>query len=383
LKSKDEFLSILSHELRQPLNAVLGWTRILLARSEPDPDLTARALQVIGRNATAQAAMIDDILDVARIAAGKLRLEMQPTDLTHVVLAAIDASLPALEAKGITLRTNLEEDGLLVLGDPTRLQQIVWNLLSNAVKFTGHQGAIEVSLTGIGSIVRLTVEDTGCGINAAFLPFVFDRFRQSDASSSRRQGGLGLGLALVRDLVSLHGGVIRASSAGENRGATFTIDLPATAVERRWSPSQRDPSWRRAPSLTGVRALVVDDETDSRELLVAALTRCGADVVAASSSEEALRLLQEVGLGRQLDVIVSDIGMPKEDGFELMRRVRAMPASEGGAIPAVAVTAYSTPDDRMLALSTGFQLHVAKPIDPLAVASAVERVLRRANSSAS
>jgi signal transduction histidine kinase/ActR/RegA family two-component response regulator len=372
LRSRDEFLSMVSHEIRNPLNAVLGWTRILIDRKDVDAAMLARALRVIDRNATAQARMIDDLLDVARIASGKLRLEMQPVDLLAVTLAAVDVIGPSAKAKQIDIRTRLDSRTQRVLGDQQRLQQIIWNLLSNAVKFTEAGGVVEIRVSPVGKLTRLVVGDNGPGISPDFLPFVFERFRQSDASSSRRHGGLGLGLALVRDLVELHGGTVRAESAGEHRGALFTMDLP-TAM----SPEANDDVERRslapgqAPSLAGLRVLVVEDEADSRELFAKVLTTCGADVTTAASCEEALAFIRESAAQNRPDVILSDLGMPRDDGFDLIRKVRALAPEEGGRIPAIAVTGYANPEDRQRALAAGFQTHLAKPIDPVAVAVAI------------
>ena len=372
LRSRDEFLSMVSHEIRNPLNAVLGWTRILIDRKDVDAAMLARALRVIDRNATAQARMIDDLLDVARIASGKLRLEMQPVDLLAVTLAAIDVIGPSAKAKQIDIRASLDSRTQRVLGDQQRLQQIVWNLLSNAVKFTETGGVVEIRVSSVGKLTRLVVSDNGPGISPDFLPFVFERFRQSDASSSRRHGGLGLGLALVRDLVELHGGTVRAESAGEQRGAVFTIDLP-TAM----SPEGNDEVDRRslasgaAPSLAGLRVLVVEDEADSRELFAKVLTTCGADVTTAASCEEALALIRESAVRNRPHVILSDLGMPQDDGFDLIRKVRALAPEDGGRIPAIAVTGYANLEDRQRALAAGFQTHLAKPIDPVAVAVAI------------
>jgi signal transduction histidine kinase/ActR/RegA family two-component response regulator len=378
LRAKDEFLSTLSHELRTPLNAVLGWTKILMSRSDADAAMIARALQVIERNASAQASMIDDILDVARMAAGKLRLEMQPTDLMQVILAAVDVVSPSASAKSITIRTKLDAKTPMVLGDPGRLQQVVWNLLSNAVKFSEEGGVIDVALSPAQKGTRLVVSDRGRGISREFLPFVFDRFRQSDASSARRQGGLGLGLALVRDLVQLHGGTIFAESRGDGKGAAFTIDLPVLSMHT--TPDAAEPTGLpvpKAPSLAGALVLVVEDEKDSRDLLVAALAGVGADVVAVSSCSAALELLAASG-DRRFDVLVSDIGMPEQDGYELMRRVRALHPASAGRIPAVAVTGYANADDRQRALAAGYQVHVPKPIDPMTFVSAVQRAVHEA-----
>lgn len=379
LREKDEFLSTLSHELRTPLNAVLGWARILLARKESKPEVITRALEVIERNAAAQAAMIDDILDVARVVSGKLRLDMITTDLTPIVMAAVDVVSPSATAKRIKVSTSIDPATPQVLADAGRLQQIFWNLLSNAVKFSDAGSAINITLGRHASGARVVVTDTGHGIAPEFLPYVFDRFRQSDASSSRRQGGLGLGLALARDLVHLHGGTISAESAGLQRGASFVIDLPALSPTVATSrPDIADGDGVDVPSLSGVLALVVDDEADSRELLVAALARYGADVVEASSCDEALARL-ECAREKPIDVLVSDIGMPQLDGYELMRRVRAL-ERDSRRIPAVAVTGYATEADRERALASGYNTHVAKPIEPVSVAAAVRRALQEKSS---
>jgi signal transduction histidine kinase/ActR/RegA family two-component response regulator len=378
VRAKDEFLSTVSHEIRNPLNAVLGWTRILIDRVDVEPEMLARALRVIDRNATAQARMIDDLLDVARIASGKLRLEMQPVDLLAVTLAAVDVIGPSAKIKQIEIRTNLDPRTSRILGDQQRLQQIVWNLLSNAVKFTDAGGMVEVRVSPEGKLTRLVITDTGHGISPEFLPFVFERFRQSDASSTRRFGGLGLGLALVRELVELHGGTVRAESAGPHRGATFVIDLPtAMSPEVRTNHvGDRALASREAPSLAGLRVLVVEDEADSRELLDEALTTCGAEVVVAASCDEAVALIQQSTAENLPHVMISDIGMAKDDGFELIRQVRALPPERGGRIPAVAVTGYVSPDDRQRALAAGFHSHLPKPIDPVAVALAIAGAAR-------
>jgi signal transduction histidine kinase/ActR/RegA family two-component response regulator len=378
LRVKDEFLSTVSHEIRNPLNAVLGWTRILIDRKDVDAEMLARALRVIDRNAASQARMIDDLLDVARIASGKLRLEMQPVDLLAITLAAVEVVTPPAKAKQIEIRTSLDPRTPRVLGDQQRLQQIAWNLLSNAVKFTDPGGAVQVTVKPVGAKTRLEVSDTGHGISAEFLPFVFERFRQSDSSSARRHGGLGLGLALVRELVELHGGTVRAHSAGDQQGSTFTVDLPtAMSPEVRENHVARAAAVIEAPSLADLRVLVVEDEADSRDLLVETLTRAGAEAIAVSSCDEALGVLRQMAAVKGLPhVILSDLGMPREDGFALMRKLRTLPAHEGGAIPAVAVTGYANPDDRQRALAAGFHTHLAKPIDPVAVANAVMRAIR-------
>jgi len=376
LRVKDDFLSTLSHEIRTPLNAVLGWARILIGREQIDRPLLDRALRVIERNASAQARMIDDMLDLARIAAGKLRLEMHPVDLAKVVLAAIDVVMPTAHAKRIAVRTNLDPRATNVLGDQDRLQQVIWNLLSNALKFTDPGGSIDVRLTTSGRFARIVVSDTGHGISPEFLPHVIERFRQADASSSRRHGGLGVGLGLVHDLIELHGGSVRADSDGEGQGATFTIDLPTMATHEADDRADPDsPSHDAMASLAHVRVLLIDDEHDARDLASAVLEQCGARVKAVGSSAEAWAVLTETPAGLLPHVIVSDLGMPAADGFQLIRQIRALD-TELSRIPAVAVTGYATSDDVDRALAAGFQLHIAKPMDPALFVAAVAELAR-------
>jgi len=376
LRAKDDFLSTLSHEIRTPLNAVLGWARILIARGDIDRALLDRALHVIERNATAQARMIDDMLDMARIAAGKLRLEMQPVDVVKVVLAAVDVVMPAAHAKRVTLRTNLDPRTPNVMGDQDRLQQVIWNLLSNALKFTEAGGSIDVRLAPNGRFARIVIADTGHGISPEFLPHVFERFRQADASSSRRHGGLGVGLALVHDLIVLHGGSVLAQSEGEGKGAMFTIDLPTVAAQEIDASIEGNGLQSRAmTSLDRVRVLLIDDDTDARELSQAVLEQCGARVKAVSSSAEAISSLLDTPRALMPHVIVSDLGMPAQDGYQLIRQIRAID-SELGRIPAVAVTGYATADDVQRALTAGFQLHISKPMDPAAFVAAVADLAR-------
>jgi PAS domain S-box-containing protein len=375
LHAKDEFLSTLSHEMRTPLNAVLGWARILLDRQTLDHALVQRALQVIERNASAQAKMIDDMLDMARIVSGKLRLEMKTVDFVSIVLAAVDVIMPSADARKITVRTYLDPATPLIVGDPDRLQQVIVNLLSNAVKFTEAGGAIDIRLDMSESEACLVVKDTGRGIEPAFLPHVFERFRQGDASSTRRHGGLGLGLALVRDLVELHGGSVAAQSAGEGKGATFTLRLPTMAM----APMGRDGAHGATPPprvLATVRVLLIEDEPDSRDLARAALTRFGAQVSAVSSSAEAVTVILSASTETLPHVVVSDIGMPVEDGYVFIRQLRALSPERGGRIPAVTVTGYSTPSDVERALEAGFQMHLSKPIDPVALIEAVAKLSR-------
>ena len=378
LRAKDEFLATLSHEIRTPLNAVLGWSRILMGKETFDPALLKRALQVIERNASAQTKMIDDMLDMARIVSGKLRLDMQPVDVLGAVMAAVDVIMPAAVAKRINLRTAVDPQVPRVLADQDRLQQIVWNLLSNALKFTPAGGTVEVHVGLTKTSVRIVVSDTGQGISPAFLPYVFDRFRQSDASSTRRHGGLGLGLALVRDLVALHGGTVRADSPGEGQGATFTIDLPLSiSPEVRASHADQDVSRGKEPSLAGVHVLLVEDEADARDLSVTVLEDCGARVTAVASSADAVAALSERLHGDVPHVLVSDIAMAGEDGYALIRRIRMLEPARGGAIPAIALTGYAASDDVDRAMAAGYQLHVAKPMDPHALVQAVASLVGR------
>jgi|SoiMetStandDraft_2_1073263.scaffolds.fasta_scaffold05978_3 signal transduction histidine kinase/ActR/RegA family two-component response regulator len=378
LRAKDEFLSTLSHEIRTPLSAVLGWVRILLGRQEIDRALLDRGLQVIERNATAQAKIIDDMLDMARIVAGKLRLEKQPVRLQTVVPTAIDGIMPAAIAKGVTVRTALNPATPQVNGDPDRLQQIVWNLISNAIKFTEAGGTIDVRLDVAGTCARISVTDTGQGISPEFLPSVFERFRQNDASSTRRHGGLGLGLALVRELVELHGGSVRAASAGVDKGSTFTIDLPAIiSPEILHAEPRHDGDDDVDASLIGVRVLVVEDEPDARELAVMALEHRGAEVTAVPSSSAGVSAILSSSPWALPHVLVSDIGMPEENGYDFIKRVRALDPNQGGRIPAVSVTAYTTPKEIDRAFAAGYQLHVPKPMDPSALVKAVAKLVRR------
>ena len=371
LQAKDEFLSTLSHEMRTPLNAVLGWARILLDRTTIDHALLQRAMHVIERNASAQAKMVDDMLDMARIVGGKLRLEMKTVDLVSIALASVDVIMPTASAKKISIRTNLDPDTPLITGDQDRLQQVVVNLLTNAVKFTDPGGSVDVRIDAYGSFVRLAVRDTGSGISAAFLPHVFERFRQSDASSTRRHGGLGLGLALVRDLVELHGGMVRAESDGEGCGATFIVDLPistGSTLGSSLASRQLDPG---PNALATIRVLLIEDEPDSREIAGAVLTRYGASVSAVSSSAEAVSAILTTPFDHLPHVVVADIGLPVEDGYDFIKRLRSLTPEHGGTIPALTLTGYGATADEHRALAAGFQMHLSKPVDPLALIDAV------------
>ncbi len=379
---KDEFLANLSHELRTPLNAIIGWSQIL--RGNPsDADDLAMGLETIERNARVQAQIIDDLLDMSRIISGKIRMDVQRVDLPPVVQAAVDTARPAAEAKGVRLQIVMDSMTSHISGDPSRLQQILWNLLSNAIKFTPRGGRVQVLLERVNSHVEISVIDTGEGIKPEFLPFVFDRFRQADASTTRRHGGLGLGLSIVKQLVELHGGSIRVKSAGPGQGSTFVIALPLTVVhpEPDDHPERRHPSAGAAAAvdhdaclrLNGIRVLVVDDEPDARNLVKRLLEDCEATVATAASAADAFSMVQN-GL---FDVIISDIGMSKEDGYSFIRRVRNLPASRGGSTPAVALTAYARTEDRLKVLRAGFQLHVVKPVEPAELITVVASLTGR------
>jgi PAS domain S-box-containing protein len=363
---KDEFLATVSHELRTPLTAIVGWAS-MLRMSKFDSETTAHAIETIERNAKAQTDIIEDLLDVSRIITGKLRLEAGPIQLDSIIVTALDGVRPTAEAKGIQIESKIDTGAGAVWGDPARLQQVMWNLLTNAVKFNSRGGSIEVRLQRAHSHVQIVVSDTGQGISPEFLPFVFERFRQADGTITRAHGGLGLGLSIVRHLVELHGGTIHAESAGLGLGATFTVDIPLRAVqdvERTptllSSSTEEEASIERSPVLESVRVLVVDDEADARLVLTTIIERCGAEVMAVGSAAEAVNALASF----KPDVLMSDIGIPGEDGYSLIRRVRALSPEQGGKIPAVALTAYAREEDRMRALLAGYQLHVAKPVNP-------------------
>ncbi|BAY43954.1 PAS/PAC sensor hybrid histidine kinase [Scytonema sp. HK-05] len=420
---KDEFLAVLSHELRSPLNAILGWAKILRSRTL-DPTSLSRALETIERNAKLQTQLIEDLLDVSRIISGKLTLRPYPTNLIPAIEAAIDTMRLAAQAKSIDLQFTILNSGLatedkitsaqrefslppqstiqkpkfLVLGDPNRLQQIVWNLLSNAIKFTPHGGLVEVNLewvdegaleqgrreeNSLASYAKISVKDTGVGIKCDFIPYVFDSFRQADGSTTRKHGGLGLGLAIVRHLVELHGGTVSAQSSGEKQGATFTVQLPLLEKKDKQRGKGKDGGKNSFPSLSeqlntpsspleGVRVLVVDDDADSRDFLIFALQDFGAIATAVTSASSALEILTTF----QPDVLISDIGMPEQDGYSLIRQIRALPREQGGDIPAIALTAYAGDKDRSLALAAGFQRHLSKPVMPDHLANVVAELVK-------
>jgi signal transduction histidine kinase len=376
-RMKDEFLATLSHELRTPLNAILGWVQVLRA-GKLDPAASSRALETIERNARAQAQLIADLLDVSRIITGKLRLDSKPVELHRIIEAALDSIRPAADAKDIQLSISLAALSSPVLGDSDRLQQVVWNLLSNAIKFTQRGGRVEVHLRESGPNAVVQVRDTGIGIRPDFLPYVFDRFRQAESTLTRSHGGLGLGLSIVRHLIELHGGTVEVESEGEGQGATFLVRLPLRAelaegasIEGRQASSSS--VWSLPDLLKEVRVFVLEDEEDTRDLLVTALEQCGADVTAFGTVPETLAAFDRAAP----DVLVSDIGIPVEDGYSLIRKVRSRDASHGGNVPAAALTAYARPEDRLRALEAGFQTHLAKPLDPAELVATVARLAGR------
>lgn len=377
---KEEFLATVSHELRNPLNAILGWSR-MLRLGQVSEDGVTKALETIERNAAAQAQLIDDLLDVSRIITGKLRMDVRPADPNLFIEAAIDAVKPAAEARGVRLQKIMDTGAVSVPGDPIRLQQVVWNLLSNAIKFTSRGGSVQVRLARVNSHIEIAVSDTGEGIAAEFLPHVFDRFRQADQRTTRLHGGMGLGLAIVKNLVELHGGSVEAASPGIGEGATFTVQLPLLPVYEvdpevgRVHPTARDLSSQaeHAERLDGTAVLVVDDELDTRELLRAGLERCGAQVVVAGSVAEAFGAI-EVQIP---DLLISDIGMPGEDGYDLIRKLRLLADEKGGKIPAIALTAYARVEDRLRALRAGYQMHVPKPVELAELVAVADSLVKR------
>lgn len=390
-RMKDEFLAILSHELRSPLNSILGWSQLLLARPNLDATKKAQALETIERNARAQKQLIEDLLDISRIIRGKLRLNVAPCNIVPIVEAAIETVRIAAEAKHIQVIFTIQDSKLFVKGDAERLQQVTWNLLSNAIKFTGVGGEVEIKLIRLSTVncehcgaleqVLIQVKDNGIGIQPDFIPYVFDRFRQADSSSTRTHGGLGLGLAIVKHLVELHGGNVAVESPGVGLGATFTVKLPLLSNEHIQTTSldiispSNTPSSALSflPSLEGIRVLVVDDEADTRNFVVTVLEQSYAEVQAAASVTEALELIFQC----KPDVIVSDIGMPGEDGYALIRKIRELPSDAGGNIPAAALTAYARAEDRLRAIREGFQLHLPKPIEAAELTTVVASLVGR------
>ena len=388
-KAKDQFFATLSHELRSPLTPMLGWTKILLSGSV-DPSRLAFGLEVIQRNVKAQAKLIEDILDVSRIITGKFSIDVRRVELRNIIENAVEVVRPSAAAKNINLTTSLPEEPVELSGDGDRLQQIVWNLLTNAVKFTPKEGSIQIRLTRTESEAEISVSDTGIGLKPDFLPHIFERFSQADSSSVKVHGGLGIGLSLVKNLVELHHGTVRAESEGEGKGTTLTVKLPiAAAGENQSSTAPKQPDASNKPNTTDqskqievpntqarlqdVHVLVVDDEADARDLIAFVLQQSGAQVISAASSQDALECFQ----AKRPDVIVSDIAMPLEDGFAFIANIRKVESETGGHTPAIALTAYAQDADRNRCLSMGFQMHIAKPIDPPGLVSAVVSVLQQ------
>ena len=377
---KEEFLATISHELRTPLSAILGWAR-MLRLGQLSPENSAKALDTIERNARAQAQLVDDLLDVSRIITGKLRMDVRPSDPNSFIDAAVEAVRPAAEAKGVRVQKVVDTGAVSIPGDPVRLQQVVWNLLANAIKFTPRGGRVQIRSERVNSHLEIVVSDTGQGISRDFLPHVFDRFRQADQKTSRQHGGMGLGLAIVRHLVEMHGGTVSANSEGEGKGATFTVSLPIAPVYQvdpsvgRVHPAARDllPPNDVTDRLDEMKILVVDDEADTRELLRQGLEFCGATVSVAGSAAEAVAAIT----AETPDILISDIGMPGVDGYDLIRQIRRLPASKGGKVPAIALTAYTRTEDRLQALRAGYDMHVPKPVELAELVAVAASVARR------
>jgi signal transduction histidine kinase len=378
---KDQFLAVLSHELRSPLSAILGWAEILKT-GRVDAAARERAVDTIRRNARLQSRIISDVLDVSSILAGKLSLRLEAIDLKGVVSAALDSVRPAAEAKGIRMSVDSPDNLPAISADAARLQQVVWNVLSNAIDFAPQGGHVELRMERSATSVTIRITDDGPGIRPDFLPFIFDRFRQEDSSSTRPHRGLGLGLAIVEHLVSLHGGCVTAANRTDRSGAVLTITLPTTSpaarpldtASREPRPPGRDARWlETAPSLAGIRVLIVDDARDSREIAAELLRRCGADTAVAGSVEEALGVL---AVDRP-DLVLADIEMPVEDGYDLLKRIRALPPDAGGSTPVAAVTAYASEQDRAKALASGFATHISKPFDPVDLVTLAARYARK------
>ena len=374
-RAKDEFLAVCSHELRTPLTPILGWARLLRAKKN-DPASLERGLEIIERNVKAQGQLIEDLLDISRIVSGKMRLNTAPVELAKVIDAALETVRTAADAKQLRLEACFTETPI-VSGDAGRLQQVVWNLLNNAIKFTPPKGLVQVRLKEKGAFAEISVADNGEGMAPEYIPFLFKRFSQADSTSTRSHGGLGLGLSIVRHLIELHGGSVGAHSGGKGQGSEFSVKIPIANAPVEIGDSgpiyRTLPKGDALPYLDGLQVLVVDDEHDSREFIAAALEQWGARVTTAGSAEEALRSIAIL----KPNVLVSDIGMPVEDGYALIRRLREQPAEYGGRIPAVALTAYARAEDRMRALSEGFQMHVPKPVEPSELATVVAKLAAR------
>lgn len=376
---KDEFLTTLSHELRTPLSAILGWTQVLQSRLQQKDEMIARALDIIERNARAQTQLVEDILDVSRIIQGKLKLNRSPTSLIPVIQAAIESMRPAIEAKSIYLITELDQSIGSLLIDPNRFQQVVWNLLSNAIKFTPTQGEVKIVLKQVKGFAQLRVSDTGIGIAPDFLPFVFDRFRQADSSTTRTHQGMGLGLAIVRHLTEMHGGTVQVQSLGLGQGATFTVELPLQLLQVKETVPQLQSFHEKTQplekTLAGIAILVVDDDSDTREITAIILKQQGATITTAKSAAAALAILAQ----QPLDLLISDIAMPDEDGYSLIRRIRQQSPPQS-KIPAIALSAYARIEDRSQAIAAGYQLHLAKPVEPNELTDAVLNLTKRSIS---
>ncbi|HZZ28806.1 MAG TPA: ATP-binding protein [Pirellulales bacterium] len=379
-RMKDEFLSTLSHELRTPLNAILGWSQLLRQNGNESQELS-QGLETIERNARLQTQLIEDLLDMSRIISGKIRIDIQRVAPVAFIEAAIQSIKPAAEAKEIRIEQILDQHAGPISGDPARLQQVLWNLLSNAVKFTPKGGKVQVRLERVNSHLEITVADTGQGIKPEFLPYVFDRFRQADASTTRSYSGLGLGLAIVKQLVELHGGGVRVKSPGEGKGTTFVVNLPLVVVhspvedETRLHPKTPStmPFDYRATNLNGVKILVVDDQLDARELIKHVLEERGGKVITAASADEGLPLLER----EKPNVLLSDIGMPEVDGFQFLKQVRALSSEKGGLTPAIALTAFARSEDRTRAMLAGFVVYITKPVEPAELVATVASVAGR------
>ena len=378
-RMKDEFLATISHELRTPLQAILGWSRLLQTGSLPSEEVS-QGLEIIERNARAQTRIIEDLLETSRIISGKVRLEVDEIDLGTLIEAAVDSVRPAAAAKGIALELDLDPSARRTSGDANRLQQVFWNLLSNSIKFTPAGGSVEVSLGGSGRNVEICVTDTGAGIRPEFLDHIFERFRQADSSTTRRHRGLGLGLAIVRHIVELHGGVVRAASEGEGKGSTFTVTLPRRTA--RPESGAQDKAGEKAAerpldpgyiTLRGLKLLVVDDEADALEIVRRVLEKHEAQVATADSTNKAL----EIFSGYKPDALISDIGMPERDGYDLLRSIRSLSPEMGGKVPALALTALTRSEDRQRAFSAGYQMHISKPVEPAELVSAVAKLAGR------
>ncbi len=375
---KDEFLATLSHELRTPLSAILGWSQVL-RRKPMEREEMLRALETIERNARVQTQLIEDLLDMSRIASGKVRLDVQPIEPVSIVEAALATVQPAAEARGIRIEKLLDPKAGPISGDPGRLQQIIWNLLSNAIKFTPRGGKAQVVLQRVSSHIEISVSDTGIGISPELIEHVFERFRQADSSTARKFGGLGIGLSIVKHLVELHGGTVRAESEGENRGTRFTVQLPLMVMQRP-VPGDRTYPRNTGPTtidffiadLSNVRVLVVDDERDARELVKRVLNECGAEVITAGTAEEAVAAVRD----QELDLLISDIGMPDVDGYQLLRRIRSL-GGPRSKIPAIALTAFARSEDRTRAMREGYLVHISKPVDPSELVATVANVAGR------